>query len=56
MARAVRLSSVTLLHPIAHRLEPFGNIFTPFNSSGTRGQFVLKFLAKIEEVLWDRAS
>ena len=35
MAWAVRLSSVTLLHP-RHRLELFGNIFAPPSSSGTR--------------------
>ena len=46
---SVRLSvvclSVTLLRP-RQRLELFGNIFTPPNTSGV-GQFVLKFWANI---------
>jgi len=37
------------------RLGLFGNIFAPPNISGL-GQFVLKFWAKIEGALEDRAS
>jgi len=44
MARAVRLSSVTLLHP-RQILELFGNILHCLIAQGL-GQFVLKFWEK----------
>jgi len=48
--------SVTSLHP-TQRLELLGNIFTPPNiiTQGL-GQFVLKFVAKLEGLLGDRAN
>ena len=51
----VCLSSVTLLNP-KQKLELFGNIFVPPNSSGTQTVCVTNFGQKFEGVLGYRAS